>query len=292
MSFKQMLAGREPVIAARVSTREQKKTLDAQVSACESWLKSQGITRKPKVFKGVGSGTEPNPPVIVEAVDYCTSKPGKTFLVLRDFQRMSRNWRYGAKLMIPLYENDIPVVSVLKNSMSSTESSPQDDDWLIAVYMGIGAQEVDLLKKRTRSGTLAAAKLGILPGTTLDFYENDSLNPYRELHRLLRAGIGQNETARRLNKSSSWFRKRRDFFKVIQERGGDALVEDWLDMTDKIRTIYQEQPKKGDGLKIRKAVARMTSGFMKRPYDFDKPTDAQLLDYVMNFKNFAPKRTK
>lgn len=292
MTFKQALKGREPILYARVSTREQKNTLKAQLAAGEAWLKEQGITRKFKVFSEQTSGTNPAPPVLLDAIEYATQKPGKAFLIVRDFQRISRNWRYGAKNMVPLFESDIPVVSVLKNSMSSTIMNPQDDDWLIAVFMGIGAQEVDQIKKRTLAGVAASAAAGIVAGTTLQFYEEEALNPYRELHRLLRAGVGQSEASRRLGKSTSWFRKRRDFFDEIQRRGGDELVEDWLDMTDKIRTIFQSLDKKGDGAKQRKAVARMTSGFMKRPFDFEKPTNAQLRNYVKNFKQFKPKRTK
>ena len=56
MSFKKRLAGREPVIYARVSTKDQKKTLKTQIEFLEGWLKSKGITRKPKVFREQVSG--------------------------------------------------------------------------------------------------------------------------------------------------------------------------------------------------------------------------------------------
>ncbi|MBL6743883.1 MAG: recombinase family protein [Candidatus Poseidonia sp.] len=293
MNFKQVLKGREPVIAARVSTREQSNTLKAQVAACKAWLIEQGITRSPKVFTGTGSGTEPNPPVIVEAVDYCVKKPGKRVLIVRDYQRLSRNWRYGARLMIPLYENDIPVVSVLKNSMSSTIITPADDDWLIAVFMGIGAQEVDQLKKRTLAGMAASREGGIIAGTTLDFYLDDALNPYRELQRLLRAGVGQSEGSRRLSKSSSWFRKRRDFFRDVLERGGEEAVENWLMTTDMMRErLATLNLKNKEDKKKERALKRMTSGFLKFPYEFPMPTEDDLDEYMNNFQAYQPKRNK
>lgn len=293
MTFKTTLKGREPVLYIRVSTKEQKGTLNAQEAFLEKWLTDNGISRKTKVFKEQVSGTTMQPPELLKAIAYCASKPGKTFLLVRDFQRISRNWRYGGANMIPLYESDTPVVSALKNQLSSTNASIADEDWLIGLFMAIGAQEVDQLKKRTAAGTAAARKTGVIPGTTLDFYLSDSLNPYRELLRLLKAGVGQSDSSRRLDKSTSWFRKRRDFFSLVRERGGDKLVEDWLLTTDRMRDrLATLNLKNKDDKKRERALKRMTSGFLKFPWEFDQPTEAELDDYMMNFKQYQPKRTK
>ena len=295
MTFKQTLKGREPIIYARVSTKEQKGTLPKQISTITAWLKINGITRKPKIFKEQTSGTNPNPPELLKAIEYAISKPGKTFLIVRDFQRISRNWRYGGKNLIPLFENDVPVVSALKNQMSSTTKDIQDEDWLIGLFMALGAQEVDQVKKRTAAGTAAARAKGVLRGTNKDFYSKEALNPYRELKRLLEAGVGQTEAARRLGRSTSWFRKNRDFFRMVQEKkGGDVLLEAWLDVSDKIRTIEQSLRfgrTKEEAKKLR-AVRRMTSGFVQEPFNFDIPTDMMLEEYLVNFEQYQPKRAK
>ena len=80
MTFKEELKGRQPVLYARVSTEEQKKTLSNQVDILEKWLKDAGITRKPKVFKEQVSGTVALPPMLGDAIAYCAERPGKTFL--------------------------------------------------------------------------------------------------------------------------------------------------------------------------------------------------------------------
>lgn len=293
--FKKALKGREPVIYVRVSTKEQAGTLKTQIETVEKWLKANGITRKPKVFKEQTSGTNPNPPELLNAIEYATSKPGKSFLAVRDFQRISRNWRYGGKNLIPLFENDVPVVSAIKNQMSSTKQAVEDADWLIGLFMALGAQEVDQLKKRTEAGTAAAREKGVLRGTNKDFYPKEALNPYRELKRLLEAGIGQNEASRRLGRSTAWFRKNRDFFRKVQEvKDGAKLLNSWLDLSDKIRTIEQDLrfgKTKEEQQKIR-AVRRMTSGFVQEPMNFPIPTDEMLEEYLTNFKEYQPKRTK
>jgi len=292
MTFKAELKGREPVLYARVSTKDQAKTLKTQIQVLEKWLKDNGITRKPKVFKEQISGTASDPPELLKAIEYCVARPSKTFLLVRDFQRISRNWRYGGKNLVALYEADVPVVSALKNQVSSTGKTIKDEDWLIGLFMSIGAQEVDQITKRTESGVAEAQKKGIFSGSPPNLYPEEELNPLRELERLLRAGIGQNDASRRLSKSTSWYRKRRDLLAKIRERGGDELVETWLDVTDKIRTIQQGLGKSAQDKKKERAVLRMTSGFLQQPFDFPAPTDADLNEYVTNFKLYLPKRRK
>jgi len=292
MTFKAELKGREPVLYARVSTKDQRKTLKTQIQVLEKWLKDNGITRKPKIFQEQISGTSSEPPELLKAIEYCVSKPSKTFLLVRDFQRISRNWRYGGKNLVALYEADVPVVSALKNQVSSTGKTIKDEDWLIGLFMSIGAQEVDQITKRTETGVAEAQKKGIFSGSPPNLYPEEELNPLRELERLLRAGIGQNDASRRLSKSTSWYRKRRDLLAKIRERGGDELVETWLDVTDKIRTIQQGLGKSAQDKKKERAVLRMTSGFLQQPFDFPAPTDADLNEYVTNFKLYLPKRRK
>ena len=292
MTFKEELKGRQPVLYARVSTEEQKKTLSNQVDILEKWLKDAGITRKPKVFKEQVSGTVALPPMLGDAIAYCAERPGKTFLLVRDYQRISRNWRYGGQNMIPLFESDTPVVSALKNQVSSTAKTIRDEDWLIGLFMAVGAQEVDQLKKRTAAGTAAAQRAGIFSGSPPKLFPEEALNPYRELVRLLAAGVGQSEGSRRLSKSTSWFRKRRDFLATVRERGGDELVESWLDTTDRIREIQRGLGKSAEDKKRERAVLRMTSGFLQEPFNFPVPTDADLMEYLTNFKAYQPKRKK
>ena len=87
MTFKAELKGREPVLYARVSTKDQRKTLKTQIAVLEKWLKDNGITRKPKIFQEQVSGTSSEPPQLLKAIEYCVARPSKTFLLVRDFQR-------------------------------------------------------------------------------------------------------------------------------------------------------------------------------------------------------------
>jgi len=295
MITKKSLGIRQIVIWIRVSTLEQKGTLKAQLEFIKKALKAYGFTdaeiARAKVFGGQFSGT-----IISDewnaCTAYCLEQKVPTALFTRDFQRISRNWRLGGAMMIPLFDANVPIISVLKNQVSSTADTIQDNDWLIGLLMAVGAQEVDQLKKRTLAGVEAARKEGILPGTTLNFYTDETLNPYRELLRLLRAGVGQSEGSRRLNKSTSWFRKRRDFFALLSERGGDELVMKWLDATDMIRERLAGLGNgKEDNLR-KKAMLRMTSGFMKEPFNFDPFTEDDLDEYLTNYKEYKPKRTK
>ena len=292
MSFKDDLKGREPVIYLRVSTKAQRSTLKAQRKTCEDWLKQQGITRKVRVYEEIIPGTAEDPPELLNAVGYCASKPGKCFLLVRDYQRISRNWRFGGMNLVPLFNADIPVVSVLRNQVSGTAKTTREGDWLIGLLMAIGAQESDQIKARTEAGTIVAQEKGIFSGSPPKLFPEENLNPYRELVRLLAAGVGQNEGARRLGRATSWWRKRRLFLADVRERGGDDLVEQWLDTTDRIRAIQRGLGKSKEDKKRERAVLRMTSGFLQQPYNFPVPTDADLAEYVTNFKAYLPSRKK
>ena len=258
-------------------------------------MDDNGISRKPKVFMEQVSGTSRQPPELLKAIEYAASKPSKAFIIVRDFQRISRNWRYGAANIVPLFEADIPIVSVLRNSMSSTDKNVQDDDWLMAVFMGIGAQEVDQLKKRTLTGTRAAQKAGIFAGTPLSLYPEDAINPYAELVRflpLMAAGeLSGAEASRRLEKSTSWTRKTRSRLNGIMEM--DKLDE-WLSVIEKIRDMeIQHGQGFGKGASPRmKAVRRMTSGYIDNPSKMEAPTQSDLEEYYENYLKYQPKRQK
>jgi len=301
MTFKQALKGRTPVIYARVSTGDQTGTLPTQIDAVKGWLKREKIPgSRIKTFKEQVSGTATNPPEFTKAVMFVLANPEKYFLIVRDWQRISRNWRFGGKLMADLYEANIPVVSTIQNQISGTIDNPTDDDWLIGLYMSIGAQEVDQTKRRIKTGITASKKKGILSGQPKLVYPDEELNPYRELDRLLKAGIGQSEGARRLNKSTSWFRKNRDFFRETRERGGDELLEKWMKLIDYYRALEQEhgsaQGRTTQGRTGAKrfisgnprvlAVRRMTGGFVQQPWNYDEPTVEEMEEYFNNFKQY------
>lgn len=305
MDIKKDVKGRIPVIYARVSTGDQTGTLPTQVSSVKEWLKRNKIPQSGlKVFKEQVSGSSTNPPKLTEAIEFILKNPEKYFLIVRDWQRISRNWRFGGKNMVDLYLANVPVVSTLQNQISGTIDTIQTGDWLIGLQMSIGAQEIDQGRARIKSGVEASKKKGILSGQPKLVYPDEPLNPYRELDRLLKAGVGQSEGSRRLGKSSSWFRKNRDFFKEVRERGGDELMEEWFKLTDYYRELEQKHGSaQGRTTKGRSgskrfisgnpkvlAVRRMTGGFVQRPYDFPVPTIEELEEYFNNYEKYLKVR--
>ena len=159
MDIKKDVKGRIPVIYARVSTGDQTGTLPTQVNAVKEWMKRNKIPQSGiKVFKEQVSGTATSPPKLREAIEFILKNPEKYFLIVRDWQRISRNWRFGGKNMVDLYEANVPVVSTLQNQISGTIDTIQTGDWLIGLQMSIGAQEVDQGRLRIKSGVEASRK--------------------------------------------------------------------------------------------------------------------------------------
>jgi DNA invertase Pin-like site-specific DNA recombinase len=300
--IKSLLTGtpkREVLVYARVSGKEQKKTLKTQVESLEKDLKQMGVKRI-RVFQEQVSGTKrlDERPALRELVEYAQAKgEGKTAIVVRDTQRISRDpWIVG-RIYDPLRELDIPLVSFANGGLiASTDKTPQPSgDLLMPILVSIGGQEIQVGKERTKRGTAASAEKGIFAGTPLSLYPKDAVSPWAELARfvpLMAEGtLSGAEAARRLGKSTSWVRKSRDRLNTIRELG---VLDEWLSIVDMIR---QMEIKNGEGFgkgatKPMRAVRRMTGGYIDSPTKFPAPTMDDLNEYFTNWKLYQPKRTK
>ena len=158
--------------------------------------------------------------------------------------------------------------------------------------MTIGGQEVKLRKDQTKKGVDKSAEAGIIAGVGINLYPKEVLNPYRELLRMLRAGLTQSEASRRLGRSKSWSKDNRRRLEAIALIGPTSL-EDWLNVTDIIRRYEQEFGTRvgPSATKRMKAVGRKTSGYLKFPEKYPVPTEEDIQFYFDNFKDFQPKRT-
>ena len=300
VQLKEALKGRLPVIYARVSTDEQKGTLNPQVKELKEALLAIGVKREPVVFKEQISGTlrTRDRPALKEMTEFLEKKAGKAAIVVRDTQRLSRNpWIAGA-IYDPLRELDIPLVSFeAGGKVASTDKTPQvEGDLLMPILTAIGGQEISLRKEQSGKGTKQSRAKGIYSGTPLELFPKLAFSPIHELVGLLplivskeMTGVGVSD---RLGRSTKWMRDRRDHFAEIRESGAD--FEEWLSVLTMLRTMEQRHGK-GFGeaaLKPMRAVRRMTSGYVAEPWNFEAPTQADLDDYLKNYVKYQPKRTK
>lgn len=304
-AIKALLTGspkREVLLYARVSGKEQKKTLKTQVESMEDELKSMGVKRI-KTYQEQVSGTKrlEDRPALKELVEYAISKgPSKTVIVVRDTQRISRDpWTVGA-IYDPLREIDVPMVSFANGGLiASTDMTPQPaGDLLMPIMVSIGSQEISVGKERSKRGTKESKKKGIFAGTPLDMYPKEALSPWAELARygpmLATKEISGAEVSRRLGRSTSWTTKSRKRLTLIREAVGDAGLKKWLKVLEMVRDMEIKHGKgwgKGAGGPM-KAVRRMTGGYIDSPWKFPMPSQADMDLYFTNWQDYQAKRTK
>ena len=218
----------------------------------------------------------------------------KQLVVVRDIQRLTRDPYDLGTIYNPMRAIDVPILSVNEPIITGTPKRPNPQaDLLAPILTAAGGAEVQTRLKQTLQGVARARDAGIFAGTPLSLFPDEALEPRREQLRLIEAGIGQSEGARRLGKSTSYWRKNRD---LMAEYALAGVLDDWLNTIDLIRAMEQERgegkgPKAGIKMKI---VRRMTSGYLNDPVKFrdQVPTQADLDEYFTNFNQYKPKRKK
>jgi DNA invertase Pin-like site-specific DNA recombinase len=297
---KAALKGRKVFVYSRVSTDEQKGTLPKQTKAILTGLKQLGFTGKPDVYEEQASGTQINRPILNEMIAKAKASKKPAVIVVRDIQRFTRDPYDLGELYNPLKNLNIPVMSINEPLVLGTKKLPAPSaDLLAPILVAAGGSEVNTRKLQTIQGVAVSKAKGIKAGSPIELYPEEALNPLQEALRLVRAGVGQSEGARRTGKSTSWYRKQRSRIENLLLKGGEAKLNEWYEVMEMIRNMEIENGRgiARKGFKTRvsekmKAVRRMTSGYENQPFDFTAPTDADLMEYFTNFNLYKPKRSK
>jgi len=308
VTVKEALKDSVDVRYGRVSTRAQKGTLDTQAKDIAKKLKAVGYTKKGTLFLEQGSGTKADRPILGEAIRKAveTAKKGKKVVfVVRDLQRFSRSgydfgylYKYFPSEKDSLWFNDIPIVGLNDNIVTGTRSQPNPNEDLIGIILtSIGGQEIEIRRAQSLGGKKEAEKEGIVAGQPQNLYYMDDPNPIRSFYDMFfKMNLPQGKSALALGRSRSWGKDLKNKMNTIilegTKAGNPNLIEDYLDVTDLIRDFEKEfGPRLGSKASKRmNAVSRKTSGYLKFPWRFPKPTRGDLEYYYQNFKEFLPKR--
>ena len=301
---KAALKGKKVYIYARVSTSEQEGTLPDQVKAIKKGLKALGFKGVPLVYEEQGSGTDLNRPVVNQMITDIIESGKPAVVVVRDIQRASRDFMDIGELFGPLRRLEkgggVPIVSINEPIVTSTKTEPQPTGNLLAsVFIGAGGQEVQTRKKQSLQGMKESKARGIKGGSPIELYPEETLNPLEEARRLIKMGVGQNEGARRVGRSTSWWKKQKSRIESLLLSGGDKKEEEWFKVMEMIRNMEIERgrgiAKKGTKARTSvrmQIVRRMTSAYENQPMDFPTPTREMLEEYYTNFNEYKPKRSR
>ncbi|MDC0556287.1 recombinase family protein [Candidatus Poseidoniaceae archaeon] len=308
VTVKEALKDSTDVRYARVSTRKQTETLPTQVKDINSKLKQLGHSKKGTTFTEQGSGTKHDRAQLIAAINMAVeqAKKGKKMVfVVRDIQRFSRSaldfghlYKFTPSIEESLWFNDVPIVALNDNLVVGTKNVPSANDTLIgSILVSIGGQEVDIRLDQTKAGQKAAAEQGIVQGVAQNLYYESDPNPVRAFYDMFyKMEIPQGKAALALGRSRSWGKDLKNKINGIiiegEKIGNKNLIEDYLDTTDLIREYEKEFGPRTGRLANKRMIAlgRKTSGYLKFPWRYPKPTREMLDEYRENFKDYLPKR--
>jgi DNA invertase Pin-like site-specific DNA recombinase len=281
----------------RVSTTGQEGTLPDQQKTVLSGLKSLGFKGKPEIYSEQASGTKKDRKELLRMLQDIRDSPKESVVVVRDFQRFTRDPVHYGALWDEFRDRGIRIVSINENLATGTAKKVEPQaDLLVPILIAAGGSEVNIRKEQTQQGLDRSKEKGILQGSAPLFYRKEPLEPRRELRRMLQAGLGVLETSRRIGKSTSFVRKNRDKMQTILIEGNESSLQDWLDTLDLIRAYMNEKDEDDRGSKATKrmkTVVRMVSGYLNNPNaGFPKPTRADIEEYYNNFGLYKVKKKR
>ena len=297
MTPKEALEGNKVRVYIRVSSEGQEGTLPDQEKTVLKALKVMGLKTKPEIYSEQGSGTKKDRPELQRMLQDIRESPKNSVVVVRDFQRFTRDPVHYGALWDEHRDRGIRIVSINENMATGTSELPDPQaDLIVPILISAGGSEINIRKVQTLQGLARSREKGILQGTAPDMYRKEPLEPRRELRRLLKAGIGVTEAARRLGKSTSFARKNRDKLNMILMEGDDKVLTDWFDTLDMIRVFMNEKDEDDRGKKASvrmKTVIRMTSGYLNNPNaGFPKPTQVDIEEFYNNFGDYKVKKKR
>jgi DNA invertase Pin-like site-specific DNA recombinase len=297
MTPKEALKGNKVRVYLRVSTTGQEGTLPDQQKTVLSGLKSLGFKGKPEIYSEQASGTKKDRKELLRMLQDIRDSPKESVVVVRDFQRFTRDPVHYGALWDEFRDRGIRIVSINENLATGTAKNVEPQaDLLVPILIAAGGSEVNIRKEQTQQGLDRSKEKGILQGSAPLFYRKEPLEPRRELRRMLQAGLGVLETSRRIGKSTSFVRKNRDKMQTILIEGNESSLQDWLDTLDLIRAYMNEKDEDDRGSKATKrmkTVVRMVSGYLNNPNaGFPKPTRADIEEYYNNFGLYKVKKKR
>ena len=298
MTPKEALEGNKVRVYIRVSSEGQEGTLPDQEKTVLKALKAIGLKTKPEIYSEQGSGTKKDRAELQRMLQDIRESPKGSVVVVRDFQRFTRDPVHYGALWDEHRDRGIRIVSINENMATGTAKDPDpQSDLIVPILISAGGSEINIRKQQTLQGLKRSKEKGVLQGSTIDLYPKDALEPRREMLRMLKAGVSGLQISKRIGRSTSFVRKNKATIERILLEGGDDLLNDYLDTIDLVRNFMIEKGEETRGSKATvrmKTVVRMTSGYMNDPADkgFNKPTREDIEEYYNNFGLYKvkPKR--
>lgn len=284
--------------------------MKTQLNRVKDFLKANGLKplKPANTFGEVASGGEPTREVwqrLIQNVVPTLKKP--SFVIFTDMSRWSRNMRYGMAESIPLYINDIPMVSADDNLVIGTKLRPDaDGDLLFGVKTVVSNAELENIRRRTRSGMKSISNTGVYTSGGLDLFPLSKQDPYDWVLENMadgatkeKGGLGWTVYGNRLKdnvegvKTTNLARNIHTRLAQLKSEMTDLEFSRWNAFRKRIRTMEKKLGENDWGVR---AVRYRSNGFISAPLDeryAREPTDSDIQLWFDNPEdNLSYKDTK
>jgi DNA invertase Pin-like site-specific DNA recombinase len=285
--------------------------LKLQIQRFKDFCKANGLNMpKPEhIFLEVASGGDSTRPVWLQAINTASQMKGKRFIGFTDLSRWSRDMRNGVAQTIPLYNNDVPMLSADDNLIIGTKKRPAPDgDTLLGIKITLAGGERENLRRRTQSAMTAMKKGGLYTSKGLELFPMADIDPYdfieANLHRaasIKKGGIGISALGRLVMdnsgpngpQSEQWARKAVIRISEQKQKMSPAEYEEWKAYRKRIRKL--EKTLGANDWKV-KALRYRTNGYLTAPLEevySTPPIEEAIQEYMANPReNLSAKEAK
>ena len=255
---------------------EKQQIFKNQLETIKMYLKKYGLRSvKPEnVFYEIASGTDPTRPQWKNAINRAVNMKGKTFLVVKDPTRWSRDSFHGHRMAIGPREADVPIAFATDDMVMGTlQRRDSDAETLFGIKMVLSQGATTRQSARVRAGLEALKARGRYIAGTLPLWPfatrtKEYLLENEQASRNIRdGGIGRLKFGRMLRSAlgplgpgDQWHLKAikkideiRDYYASKEDPEG---FDRWLTFINRIRDLEEAEQFDGSGLKNKPKIGR------------------------------------
>lgn len=329
-----------PFIYARISSQEQvadeaskplieQTPIRDQIRGMQKALKEKyGLpqAKKANIFVDLASGGDMNREGFNAMKEAVLNHKGRSFFVISEPSRWSRNTTLGEEAYAPFYRRNIPQLITSNGLITQTQSEPSSLAQAMISLQAIFAQSerANLIERVNRKKRILIDQ-AILPagiGSFFPFARQDPLEVLLDNVSLLDvpvkeggggAALGRlvvSSTAPNGPTSEQWYRKELERHTARIAQLDAEELEEWFAFRDYWRELQQERNydsqkdgnpsgDKDDKNKVdwgMKAAQRFANGYLRYPFKAEyrdsKPTKEQIQEYLTNPKEFLSDNDK
>ena len=288
-------AGYIPILIGRVSSSGQRKGLPTQMKFMREAVKKRfNFKKRPIELSIVQTGKAGELESLAQVEKIVEKNPKKKFVgIFRDVSRIARDTENGLALQRRLSALGVPIIALnMSTLLGKKPLGDRSADLLFQIQLGISQTGKDSEQEAQQTGVGEAAEVGLKFGVPQTLYLKKVKEGMPSIHRRIWLSIPAIEAkaqsvtgmARQLRFISTGAKTRGQvnksqpekilkFLRKLLEEGGEAKVQEYLEVIDAILAAERKVGERTSKSKTRKqrALHRVTVAYLQEPMNWPRP---------------------